>query len=94
MTTTTFHAFKISKTAAEFDAQIAKERDQGCGLIVAIPVNEIKLYQDTYQSGHGVSIETTDGAVWLGEINDTSDYYVDDEHGFIQHPTEVYVELM
>lgn len=92
--TTTFHTFKISKTAAEFDAQIAYERDQGCGLIVAIPVNAKKLYQDTYESGHGVSIETSDGSVYLGEIDDTSDYYVDDEHGFIQHPTEVYVELM
>lgn len=92
--TTTFHTFKISKTAAEFDAQIAEERDQGCGLIVAIPVNAKKLYQDSYESGHGVSIKTSDGAVYLGEINDTSDYFVDDENGFMQHPTEVYVELM
>lgn len=89
-----FHELKISKTAAEFEAQIEKERAEGCGLIVAIPVSEAKLYADTYGSGDGVSIETSDGAVWLGEINDTSSYFVDDEHGFIQHPTEVYVELM
>lgn len=94
MTTTRFHTFKIDKTADEFDAQIAEERDQGCGLIVAIPVNAEKLYADTYRFGHGVAIETSDGAVWLGEINDTSDYWVDDQDGYIQHPTEVYVELM
>lgn len=92
--TTTFHTFKISKTAAEFDAQIAEERDQGCGLIVAIPVNAKKLYQDTYEFGDVVTIKTSDNAVYLGEINDTSDYFVDDENGFMQHPTEVYVELM
>ena len=88
--TTTFHTFKISKTASEFEAQIAKEREQGCGLIVALPVSAKKLYADTYESGDGVSIETSDGAVWLGEINDTSDY----DQDYIQHPTEVYVELM
>lgn len=94
MTTTSFHSFKIDKTAEEFDAQIAEERDQGCGLIVAIPVTAAKLEADTYEFGDGVSIETTDGAVWLGEINDTSDYWVDDAHGYVQYPTEVYVELM
>lgn len=93
-TTPKFHTLKISKTADEFDAQIAEERDQGCGLIVSIPVNADKLYADTYESGDGVAIETSDGAVWLGEINETSDYWVDDQHGYIQHPTEVYVELM
>lgn len=89
-----FHEFKIAKTAAEFQAQIDHEREQGCGLIVALPVSEAKLYADTYQFGDGVSIETSDGAVWLGEINDTSDYYVDDQDGYVQHPTEVYIELM
>ena len=89
-----FHELKINKTAAEFEAQIEKEREEGCGLIVAIPVDGDELYADTYRSGDGVSITTSDGAVWLGDINDTSDYFVDDEHGFIQCPTEVYVELM
>lgn len=87
-----FHNFKINKTAEEFQAQVDRSIAD-CDMI-AIPVSAKKLYADTYEFGDGVSIETADGAVWLGEINDTSDYYVDDEHGFIQCPTEVYIELM
>lgn len=87
-----FHEFKINKTAAEFQAQVDKAiADYD---MVAISVSGDKLYADTYEFGDGVSIETSDGAVWLGEINDTSDYYVDDVHGYIQHPTEVYIDLM
>ena len=87
MSMTTHHVFKLDMTAEQFEAMIEDAE-------VALPVSLKKLCADTYNSGDTVEILTTrDKAVWIGEIYDTSDYDNDPEHGFVQDPTEVYVEL-
>ena len=94
---TTHHVFKLDMTADQFEATIEKGQSWLSGKAtaeVAVPVSLKKLCAHTYKSGDTVEILTTrDKAAWIGEIYDTSDYDNDSEHGFVQHPTEVYVEL-
>lgn len=85
-----FFELTIDKTTEEFYAQIAEE---GTDLVV-IPVDADELYTKAYRFGDGVSITTSDGSVWLGDISDHSDYFVDDRDGFVQCPAYVCVDLM
>ena len=94
---TTHHVFKLDMTAEQFEAMIEKASSWLTGepaAEVTLPVSAKLLEANTYKFGDTVEIHTTqDKAVWVGEIYDTSDYDNDPEYGFVQHPTEVYVEL-